>query len=117
MLKMSFLFGAAFIGALAPGIAAETGTQEGGIPNLMSADFGWLPASGLDFLSVDGKVGPTKRAGNSQAGERLADAENPNLTPWAADRMRKRTEEVKNGHRAFEPQSRCWPGGVPAQLL
>jgi hypothetical protein len=116
MFKMPFLFGAVFIGALTPGIAAETGTQDG-IPDLMSADFGWLPSNGLDFLPVDGKVGPTKRGGNSAAGERLADAENPNLTPWAADKMRKRNEEVRNGHRAFEPQSRCWPGGVPAQLL
>jgi hypothetical protein len=31
--------------------------------------------------------------------------------------MRMHNELVKNGHRAFSAQSRCWPGGTPGQLL
>jgi len=116
MFKSSFLRSAVLVFCLRPGLAA-TQAQDPDVPNLMSADFGWLPASGLDFLPVDGKIAPTRRGGVSQQGERLADAENPNLTPWAAAQMRMRNDVVKNGHRAFGPQSRCWPGGVPGQLL
>src|SRR5260370_36213256 len=49
--------------------------------------------------------------------ERLSDAENPNLKPWAAAQMRMHNDLVRNGHRAFNAQSRCWPGGGPGQLL
>ena len=115
MFKTPFLLSVVMVAGLVP--ATVGGAQEAQVPNLMSASFGWLPSSGLDFLTVDGKIGPTKRGGISQGGERLADAENPNLTPWAAQQVRKHNDEVKAGHRAFEPQSRCWPGGVPAQLL
>jgi hypothetical protein len=47
----------------------------------------------------------------------MGDAENPNLTLWARDIMRKYNKDVLDGHRAFSAQSRCWPGGVPGQLL
>src|SRR5215831_12396004 len=115
MFKTTFLLSVVLIAGLVPASIGEA--QEAQVPNLMSANFGWLPSSGLDFLAVEGKVGPTRRGGISQGGERLADADNPNLTPWAAQQVRKHNDEVKAGHRAFEPQSRCWPGGVPAQLL
>ena len=49
--------------------------------------------------------------------ERLSDAENPNLRPWAAGQMRMHNDLVKNGQRAFSAMSRCWPGGGPGQLL
>jgi hypothetical protein len=49
--------------------------------------------------------------------ERLSDAENPNLKPWAAAQMRMHNELVSNGQRAFSAMSRCWPGGGPGQLL
>ena len=41
---------------------------------------------------------------------------NPNLTLWAATQIRMHNDLVKNGHRAFSAQSRCWPGGTPGQL-
>ncbi len=88
------------------------------IPNLASAGFGWQPASGLDFLPVEGQVAPVGRDGPARPGvERMSDDKHPNLTPWAAERMRMQNEEVRNGGRAFTAQSRCWPGGVPGQLV
>jgi hypothetical protein len=48
--------------------------------------------------------------------ERLGDDKNPNLTPWAAAQITMNNDLVKNGHRAFSAQSRCWPGGTPGQL-
>jgi hypothetical protein len=43
----------------------------------------------------------------------------PILKPWAARQMRESNEEILNGRRAegFMAQSRCYPGGVPGQLL
>jgi hypothetical protein len=43
----------------------------------------------------------------------------PILKPWAADQMRLPNEEVLPGKRGmpFLATSRCYPGGVPGQLL
>jgi hypothetical protein len=126
MLKMRLLCGAALVASLATGIGPQAGAQEGPIPNFMSAGFGWQPAGGFDFRPIDGKVAPVGREpgaargrnANGQPGiERLSDAENPNLKPWAAAQMRMHNDLVRSGHRAFTAQSRCWPGGVPGQLL
>lgn len=125
MSKMPSLYTAVLVAAFAAGIAAPAGAQESPIPNFMSADFGWQPATGFDFQPIPGKVAPVgrdsrgpRRTGDGQvARERLSDAENPNLTPWAATQMRMHNELVLSGRRAFTAQSRCWPGGVPGQLL
>ena len=108
-------------------IAADVGARgdERTIPNFMSANFGWQPTTFLDFEPIAGKVAPVgadpRPRGVGTDGqpvrERLSDAENPNLKPWAAAQMRIHNDLVRNGHRAFNAQSRCWPGGVPGQLL
>ena len=125
MFKMPLLCSAALIASVAVGIAARAGAQESATPDFMSANFGWQPNTGFDFRPIAGKVAPVgsdphPRRGNDNgqlAIERLSDAENPNLKPWAVAQMRMHNELVLNGHRAFRAQSRCWPGGVPGQLL
>lgn len=118
MKKSALLCSSLLIASFAFASAAQVQEQARTIPNLSSADFGWQPASGLDFLPVEGKVAPVGRnTAVKQGEERQSDAENPNLTPWAAAKMRAANEAVKNGHRHFMAQSRCWPGGVPNQLL
>ena len=117
MFKPSLLLSAALVACFAAIPAAEAQHEESAVPDLMSAEFGWQPASGLDFLPVPGKVAPTKRGPAAPNGERTSDDSNPNLTPWAAAIMRTRNADVRNGHRAFSAQSRCWPGSVPGQLL
>ncbi len=49
----------------------------------------------------------------------LGNYKDPILKPWAAEQMRLSNEEVLSGKVAipFLAQSRCWPGGVPGQLL
>ncbi|HEX5280151.1 MAG TPA: hypothetical protein VFW28_08725 [Micropepsaceae bacterium] len=103
------------------------------IPNFASANFGWqtnvadwqAPAAGHGhgpiasdpahpFLSnADaGRAGaqPTLRIGNSN---------DPVLKPWAARLMADSNEEALKGIRQvpFAAQARCYPGGVPGQLL
>ena len=118
MSKTALLCSAVLIGSLAAAATtAQAQAQESAIPNLASADFGWQSAGGFNFRTVEGKVAPTGRGPTLPGVERLADADNPNLTPWAAAQMIMHNELVKNGHRAFGAQSRRWPGGVPGQLL
>jgi len=116
---MSLLCGAALIASVAMGIAAG-GTPESAVPNFASADFGWQLTTGLDFRPIEGKVapvGPDPSYSPGRGVERMSDADNPNLKPWAAAQMRMHNDLVRNGHRAFSAQSRCWPGGGPGQLL
>jgi hypothetical protein len=120
MLKISFLCGAVLFASVAAASAAEVATPQTAIPNFASAAFGWQPLTFLDFDPVDGKVapiGPDPTYSPRPGLERLSDAENPNLKPWAAAQARMHNDLVRNGHRAFNAQSRCWPGGVPGQLL
>jgi len=123
MVKMRLLSGAALIASVAVGIAAQAEAQESAIPNFMAAGAGWQPGN-FDFWPIEGRVAPVgsdpyPRSGNNGqlAIERLSDADNANLKPWAAAQMRMHNELVRNGHRAFSAQARCWPGGVPGQLL
>lgn len=83
----------------------------GGI-GLPPADFNYQPPPAQSDPAPQGasRIGPWNI-------ERLSDAENLNLTPWAAAQMRMHNELVRNGQRAFSAMSRCWPGGGPGQLL
>jgi len=49
----------------------------------------------------------------------LGNWKDPILKPWAAEQMRLSNEEFLSGKFGipFLAQSRCWPGGVPGQLL
>jgi hypothetical protein len=94
-----------------PALVGPDPSWKGGI-GLPKADFNYQP-------SVPGADPPP--LGVSRTGpwniERLSDADNPNVKPWAAAEMRMHNERVRNGQRAFSAMSRCWPGGGPGQLL
>ena len=92
MLKRSSLRSAALIASLvAGGTMSALSADNASIPNLASADFGWLLQGGVDYLPVPGKVRPIsfdpaypQKPGNQRGVmERMSDAENPNLKPWA----------------------------------
>ena len=57
--------------------------------------------------------------GPGQVTVRIGNWQDPVLKPWAAAQMRATNEEVLSGKRQvpFTAQSRCYPGGVPGQLL
>ena len=78
-----------------------------------------LPANDFNYQPPEAAADPGRRGPNRTGPwiiERLSNAENPNLKPWAAAQMRMHNELGKNGRRAFSAMSRCWPGG-PAQVL
>lgn len=121
--------------ALVPAAAAAAPAEDS-TPQLGSRDFGWN-VNFWDFQldpPAGSGHGPIKTDPNYpynsqiQNGGFFADgalqppivnAKDPILKPWAAEQMQATNEEVLSGRRPlpFIAQSRCWPGGVPGQLL
>ena len=126
-------------GAAMATCASGTAVAEppGKIPDLSSSSsVAWLPLA-IDgriarygtgwFDPPDGLRGPIKQhpdhplRGNAtgRPTPALGNYKDPILKPWAAERMRLSNEEYLSGKTGlpFLPQSRCWPGRVPGQLL
>ncbi|HEY6258605.1 MAG TPA: hypothetical protein VIY51_22710 [Xanthobacteraceae bacterium] len=101
-----------------------------GIPALASISFAWL-ATGADWHDppAGSGHGPIKQDpahpfhgnldGPGQVTIRLGNVKDPVLKPWAAAQMQASNDEAITGKRAvpFTAQGRCYPGGVPGQLL
>jgi hypothetical protein len=118
--------------ALLVGIALSTASSRASaeqIPQLSGEGLGWISNGGwLDPPRGTGH-GPIKQDpahpfhgnldGPGQVTFALGDTKDPILKPWAAAQMLASNEEVLSGKRGlpFTAQSRCWPGGVPGQLL
>jgi hypothetical protein len=110
-------------------IAFASAPSKDPIPELASTSFAWL-AVGADWLDAPaGLRGPISTdpdhpfhgntAGPGQVTLRIGNYKDPVLKPWAAAQMLASNEEVLSGKRGlpFSAQSRCYPGGVPGQLL
>ena len=94
------------------------------IPKLAGADFGWTSV-GTDFDAVPGELPPVgddpahPRVGNFQRGPgrpptfRVANLDNPNLTDFAKEGLKKTNDEVARGKAVYLREARCWPTGVP----
>jgi hypothetical protein len=108
-------FGAIVLGA---GAFAQ-GTA--GQPDLQSNGVAWI-AMNNDLAGPPTGLGPTKpdpthpyvpNGRGAQPTFRIGDTSNPNLKPWAAERMKKDNAEVLAGKIAFTARSSCMPAGVP----
>jgi hypothetical protein len=125
---ISSLIGAVLISTA---VAQPTGH---GIPNLSSREFGWQhnvedwedppPGSGHGPIKNDPAYPYLSNAQANAAGKgatvRIVNTRDPILKPWAATLMQATNEELFRGHVTMVPftaQSRCYPGGVPGQLL
>jgi hypothetical protein len=112
---------------------ASTALAEPQIPNLASADFGWQtnvadwqepPAgSGHGPIKPDPEHPFTSNAEGGRTGtqptKRIGDYKDPVLRPWVAAAMKASNEEALSNVEKipFAAQARCYPGGVPGQLL
>jgi hypothetical protein len=102
----------------------------GKIPELASTSFAWL-SLGADWRDPPaGLRGPIKPdpdhpfqgnigANGRQVTLRLGNYKDPVLKPWAASQMKASNDEALSGKVGvpFAAQARCYPGGVPGQLL
>jgi hypothetical protein len=113
---------------------AFAAAEDDKIPNLASAEFGWQhnvedwedppPGAGHGPIKNDPAYPYRSNAQGNASGQgatvRIVDTKDPILKPWAAAQMQKTNEELFKGHATLVPftaQSRCFPGGVPGQLL
>ena len=137
------LAGAAFAGLLgmaltpaasAPAPALDLAVTKNGIPNLSSTQFAWL-SLGADWMDPPAgtpghgriKADPDHPLiSNVEAIRRgvtptlrIGDYRDPVLKPWASAQMKASNDEALSGKLdvPFAAQARCWPGGVPGQLL
>jgi hypothetical protein len=113
----------------ASGEASAQAPASDSIPALASISFAWLSAGG--FLDPPPGIGhgPIRQDpahpfhgnndGPGQVTPTLGNYKDPILRPWAAAQMQASNEEVLSGERGlpFSAQGRCYPGGVPGQLL
>jgi len=118
--------------ALVPTASAQSPAKEK-IPALASPDYGWQtnvadwqdPPAGYGHgpIKPDPAHPFTSNAEAGRAGTqptlRIGDVKDPILKPWAAAQMAATNEEALKGIRQvpFAAQARCYPGGVPGQLL
>lgn len=112
----------------------DLSVMKDGIPNLSSTQFAWL-AEGADWMDPPAGTPGHGRIKNDpdhpflgnveairsgrQPTLRIGDAKDPVLKPWAAKLMADSNDEALTGKLdvPFAAQARCWPGGVPGQLL
>ena len=127
----ALLASAALAAALIASALAQTPSET--TPAFASTQFGWQ-TNNEDWAPVPGSPnhGPihndpkypfTNNAdGNrthTQTTVRVTDTKDPIFKPWAAAQIEKTNEEILSGEHPipFTAQSRCWPGGTPAQSL
>lgn len=125
-----FILGFVAVTALTLAASAE---QDGAIPQLASADFGWQtnvadwrdppPGRGHGPIKPDPAHPFTSNVEGQRTGtqptKRIGNAKDPVLKPWAAALMQASNDAALSNAMAipFAAQARCYPGGVPGQLL
>jgi hypothetical protein len=103
------------------------------VPPFASAEFGWQsnledwedapPGSAHGPIRNDPAYPFVDNAGGArtrmQTTKRISNTKDPVLKPWAAAQMQATNDEILRGVRdiPFTAQARCYPGGVPGQLL
>jgi hypothetical protein len=116
-------------------LAAGTARAESAnaVPQFASVNFGWQsnledwedppPGAGHGPIKNDPAYPFLNNAEGNRAGtgatKRITDTKDPVLKPWAASQIQATNDEILKGVRdiPFTAQARCYPGGVPGQLL
>ncbi len=110
---------------LAPALAQDGTKTNAGVPDLSSNNAGWV-SIGTDWVAVPGGPAPVTddpahpyvpNNTGKQPTFRVANLDNPNLTQFAKDELKKSNDEVLRGKAMYARESRCWATGVPTYLL
>jgi hypothetical protein len=118
---------------LAAGAGTARAESASAIPQFASANFGWQsnledweePPTGAGHgpIKNDPAYPFVNNADGNRAGtgatKRITNTKDPVLKPWAAAQIQTTNDEILKGVRdiPFTAQARCYPGGVPGQLL
>ena len=94
-------------------------------PDFSSNNTGWI-SIGTDFIALPGspplvgndpKFPYVPNNTGAQPTFRVADLNNPNLTDFAKEGLKKQNDMVHAGFAMYAREARCWMTGVPAYLL
>jgi hypothetical protein len=123
------------VGLTAAMVAAGAARAESAnaIPQFASSNFGWQsnledwedppPGAGHGPIKNDPAYPFLNNTEGNRAGtgatKRITNTKDPVLKPWAAAQIQATNDEILQGVRdiPFTAQARCYPGGVPGQLL
>jgi hypothetical protein len=104
---------------------AAPALAQGTPPDFSANNAGWISVGG-EWLPLPGSPPPVRQdpahryVPNNVGGQptfRIADINNPNLTQFAKDSLKKTNDEVLSGKPMWSRSARCWATGVPAWLL
>ena len=106
-------------------LAVEAAAQAP-LPDFSANQVGWI-AINRDFVAVPGGPRPVSNdlthpyvlngIPGAQPTYRVADLNNPNLKPWAKERMKKANDDVLAGKIGYTARSSCMPAGVPGFMM
>jgi hypothetical protein len=110
-------------GVMCTGVASAPAQQSP--PDFSANDAGWISMGG-EWTPLPGSPRPVTQdpahryVPNNVGGQptfRIADINNPNLTQFAKDSLRRSNDGVLAGKPMWSRSARCWATGVPAFLL
>jgi hypothetical protein len=113
------------LGVLCVGVARSPAWAQATPPDFTANNAGWISMGG-EWTPLPGSPPPVRqdpahRYVPNNVGDqptfRIADINNPNLTQFAKDELKKTNEAVLAGKPMWSRSSRCWATGVPAWLL
>jgi hypothetical protein len=117
------------VGLLGAGVALSSALAQDGaktnVPDFSSNDTGWISV-GTNWIAAPGSPPPVTddpahpyvpNNTGKQPTFRVANIDNPNLTQFAKDELKKSNDEVLRGKAMYARESRCWAAGVPTYLL
>src|ERR1700704_5330865 len=105
--------------------ASAQATEKKSPLDFSAGDAGWVTV-GTDWIALPGSPPPVSgdpahpyvpNNVGKQPTFRVADLNNPNLTQFAKDALKKANDEVLRGKAMYARESRCWATGVPVYLL
>jgi hypothetical protein len=115
---------AALLAGLICAVTAPILAQQGP-PDFAANDAGWVSVGG-EWTPLPGSPAPVSQDPahryvpnntREQPTFRIANINNPNLTQFAKDSLKKTNDEVLAGKPMWSRSARCWATGVPAFLL
>ena len=120
--KARHLFAGAALAAVAYGAAtlAPALAADSTIPDFMQNGVGWNSAGGMEHVAGSplpvGQDPKVKYVPNNVGGQptwRYGDVNNPNLTDFAKEGLKKANQMIDAGFSMYNRTSRCWQPGIP----
>ena len=121
-IKARHLFAGAALAALIYGVAAlvPAVAADSTIPDFMQGGIGWNSAGGMEHVAGSplpvGQDPKVKYVPNNVGGQptwRYGDVNNPNLTDFAKEGLKKANQMIDAGFSMYSRTSRCWQPGIP----